>query len=266
MTMKKNQLQAMIQNYNEALFENCGLRDYFSCRDLGISTASNGRVVATINRANYELTEEGEYHHHVLSHQINLVLKGRAVMKFDGFGEVELTTRTCFYMPPKIKHTFVSCSENFSTMEICTPSNFETVEDDPKTYSKETRLPRSFFMQTYEQGSFEKRGLRDYLSYRDLGIAKKTDGAILAHIIRAEGGAYQGSGEWHHHILDDQFVYVLQGWANVQFEGQDPVCVKEGTCFYQPSEIKHAFLACSVDFEALEICLPAEFETISSGG
>jgi quercetin dioxygenase-like cupin family protein len=262
--MTKTQLQAMIQCDDEALFERRGFRDYFSYRDLGVATASNGRVVAQINRANYQLTKEGELHHHVLTHQINLVLKGSAIMKFEGIGEVELTTGTSFYMPPNIKHIFVSCSENFTTMEICTPANFDTIEDNPKTYSKSTQLPQSFSMQTVEQGSFEVKGLRDYLSYRDLGIAKVTNGAILAHIIRAEGGAYQGRGERHYHILDDQFVYVLQGWANVQFEGLEPIRVKSGTCFYQPSEIKHAFLACSEDFEALEVCLPAEFETISS--
>ena len=262
--MTKIKLQPMIQYDDEALFENRGLRDYFSYRDLGVATASNGRVGAQITRANHQLTREGELHHHVLTHQINLVLNGNAIMKFEGIGEVELTTGTSFYMPPNIKHTFVSCSENFRTMEICTPADFDTIEDNPKSYSKSTQLPQPFSMQTAEQGTYEVKGLRDYLSYRDLEIAKETNGAILAHIIRAEGGAYQGAGEWHYHILGDQFVYVLQGWANVQFEEQEPVCVKAGTCFYQPSKIKHAFLACSKDFEALEVCLPADFETISS--
>ena len=256
-------LQTMIQHYDEDLFVSQGLRDYFSYRDLGVSTASNGRIVAQINRANCQLIEEGGLHHHVITHQVNLVLKGSAIMKFEGIGEVELKTGTSFYMPPNIKHTFVSCSENFTTMEICTPANFETVEDNFETYSISTQLPQPFFMQAAEQGTFEIKGLRNYLSYRDLGIAKETNGAILAQIIHAEGVAYQGSGEWHFHILDDQFVYVLQGWANVQFEKQEPVYVKAGTCFYQPSKIKHAFLACSKDFEALEVCLPAEFKTIS---
>jgi len=258
------QLQAMIQHYDETLFENCGLRDYFSYRDLGVTAASNGRIVAQINRANYQLTEEGELHHHVLTHQMNLVLGGSANMKFEGIGEVKLITGTSFYMPPNIKHTFVSCTKNFTTMEICTPAYFDTVEDNPETYRKSTQLPQPFSMQTAELGVFEIKGLRDYLSYRDLGIAKETNGAILAHIIRAEGGAYQGGGEWHHHILDDQFVYVLQGWASVQFEEQEVVRVKAGACFYQPSGIKHAFLACSENFEALEVCSPAEFETFSS--
>ena len=253
----------MVQHDDESLFESGGLRDYFSYRDLGVTAASNGRINAQINRANFQLTEEGELHHHLLTHQINLVLKGNAFMKFEGVGEVKLIPGTSFYMPPKIKHSFVSCSENFMTMEICTPANFETVEDNPEDYRKSTQLQQPFFMQTAAQGAFEIKGLRNYLSYRDLGIVKETKGAVLAHIIRAEGGAYQGSDDWHYHILDDQFVYVMRGWAKVAFEGQEAVLVKEGTCFYQPSEIKHAFLACSGDFEALEVCLPAEFETIS---
>lgn len=264
MTIVTAQPKAMVQHGDETLFENRGMRDYFSYRDLGVAEASRGRIVAQINRANYELTEEGELHHHVLTHQINLVLQGTAVMKFEGTGEVHLAKGTSFYMPPDIKHTFVSCSDDFITMEICTPADFGTAEDDPKTYSKSTSLPQHFSMQTAEEGVFEVQGLRNYLRYRDLGIAEETKGAILAHIIRAEGGAYSGSGEWHYHILDDQFVYVLQGWADVQFEGQKPLRVEAGTCFYQPSEIKHAFLACSGDFEALEVCLPAEFETVAA--
>lgn len=252
---------AMVQHDDERLYENRGLRDYFSYRDLGVEAASQGRIVAQLNRANYELTEEGELHHHVLTHQINLVLRGTAVMKFEGTGKVDMGAGDCFYMPPDIKHTFVSCSEDFITMEICTPADFGTVEDDPATYSADTKLDQYFSIQKAADGVFETQGLRDYLSYRDLEISKVTNGDILAHIIRAEGGAYEGSGEWHYHILDDQFVYVLQGWADVQFEGQDPVRVKAGTCFYQPSEIRHAFLACSADFEALEVCLPADFET-----
>ncbi len=254
------QQEAMIQHGDESLYVNRGMRDYFSYRDLGVEKASNGRIVAQLNRANYELTEEGELHHHVLTHQINYVLRGSAVMKFEGTGKVAFETGACFYMPPDIKHTFVSCSSDFITMEICTPADFGTVEDDPDTYDENAKLPQYFSVQSAQDGVFKTQGLRSYLSYRDLGIADVTKGAILAHVIRAEE-ALSVPGEQHYHVLDDQFVYVLQGWADVQFEGQAPVRVDAGTCFYQPSEIKHAFLGCSADFEALEVCLPADFET-----
>lgn len=253
-------LEAMVQHGDKNLFVNRGMRDYFSYRDLGVEKASNGRIVAQLNRANYELTEEGELHHHVLTHQINYVIAGSAVMKFEGSGKVNLAADDCFYMPPNIKHTFVSCSADFITMEICTPADFGTLEDAPDTYDENAILPQFFSTQSAKDGVFKQQGLRTYLSYRDLGIAEVTRGAILAHLIRAEGEMSE-PGEQHYHILDDQFVYVLQGWADVQFEGQEPVRVDAGTCFYQPSEIKHSFLGCSSDFHALEVCLPAEFET-----
>jgi len=258
--MMTEHLAAMIQYGNEKLFVNRGMRDYFSYRDLGVEKASNGRIVAQLNRANYELTEEGELHHHVLTHQINYVLRGKAVMKFEGTGKVELAAGDCFYMPPNIKHTFVSCSGDFITMEICTPADFGTVEDDPETYSKSAKLPQYFSNQPSEDGVFERQGLRSYFSYRDLGIAEATGGAVLAHVIRAEEELSE-PGDQHYHVLDDQFVYIIQGWAEVQFEGPQPIRVDAETCFYQPSEIRHAFLACSSDFQALEVCLPADFET-----
>ena len=259
--MEAMKLEAMIQPGDPSLYVNRGLRDYFSYRDLGIGEASSGRIVAQINRANQAVTEEGELHHHVVGHQWNLILKGWANMKFEGTGIVHLAEGTSFNMPPNIKHTFVSCSEDFSTMEICTPADFKTVEDAPETYDQAAQLPQHFSMQTAEEGVFETQGLRSYLSYRDLGIAKATNGAMLAHLIRAEYALAEGSGQ-HYHILDDQFVYVLKGWADVRFGDGESQRMEAETCFYQPSEIRHTFVACSEDFLALEVCLPAEFETI----
>ena len=47
-------------------------------------------------------------------------------------------------------------------------------------------MPARLSVQNSEDGVFEHQGLRSYFSYRDLGITKATNGAILAHIIRAE--------------------------------------------------------------------------------
>ena len=255
-------LKPMIQPEDPALFVDRGLRDYFSYRDLGIGQASSGRIVAQINCANRALNEEGELHHHVVGHQWNLILKGWAKMKFEGTGEVYLAEGSSIHMPPNIKHTFVSCSEDFATLEVCTPADFKTVEDPPETYDEAAQLSQHFSMQTAEDGIFETQGLRSYLSYRDLGIAKATNGAILAHLIKAEYALTESSEE-HYHILNDQFVYVLKGWSKVRFEDDEEHIMDAGTCFYQPSEIRHTFLACSEDFLALEVCLPADFETVA---
>jgi 2-keto-4-pentenoate hydratase len=61
------------------------------------------------------------------------------------------------------------------------------------------------------------QGLRSYFSYRDLGITKATNGAILAHIMRAENAETEPS-ERHYHVLEAQFVFVLKGSAEMLFE------------------------------------------------
>ena len=120
----------MLQTEADGTFEERGLRDYFSYRDLGMLEATGGRVMAQINRAKAAVTEEGGKHHHVVDFQMNYVLKGWAKMNFEGIGEVLMEAGTAMHMPPGIKHTFVSCSDDFETLEICLPGDFATVEDE----------------------------------------------------------------------------------------------------------------------------------------
>ena len=124
-------------------------------------------------------------------------------------------------------------------------------------------MPARLSLQNSEDGVFEVQGLRSYSSYRDLGITKATNEAILAHIIRAENAVTESS-ERHYHVLEDQFVYVLKGSAEMLFEDGQQYRFEAGCCYYQPPEIKHTFLSCSKDFMALEACLPPKFETVTT--
>ena len=45
-------------------------------------------------------------------------------------------------------------------------------------------MPR-FHVAHRKDGKFERRGLRNYFEYRDLGIKRATKGAVVAHVIRA---------------------------------------------------------------------------------
>jgi mannose-6-phosphate isomerase-like protein (cupin superfamily) len=110
---------------------------------------------------------------------------------------------------------------------------------------------------------FERRGLRAYFEYRDLGIRRATGGRILAHVIRARPGKAP-HGAWHRHAVKAQFVYVLKGWMLLEYEGVGEVMMKAGTCFYQPPNIRHRELAHSGNVEVLEIVAPANFKTRSA--
>ena len=120
------------------------------------------------------------------------------------------------------------------------------------------------FRVSHLKGSkFERRGLRGYFEYRDLGIERATRGKVVAHVIRARPGKAP-HGEWHCHDVDVQFVYVLKGWVLFEYEGVGKVRMKAGSCFYQPPRIRHRELEHSKDLEMIEIVAPAKFRTYDS--
>ena len=107
---------------------------------------------------------------------------------------------------------------------------------------------------------FQRRGLRSYFEYRDLGIKRATNGKVVAHVIRARPEKAP-HGEWHRHDCRVQFVYVLKGWALFEYEGVGRVLMKAGTCFYQPPNIRHREIRHSKNLEMIEVVAPASFKT-----
>src|SRR6266849_4214635 len=120
------------------------------------------------------------------------------------------------------------------------------------------------FSVSHREGSkFERRGLRSYFEYRDLGIKRATRGKVVAHVIRARPGRAP-HGEWHYHDIRVQFVYVLRGWVLFEYDGVGEVLMKAGSCFYQPPRIRHRELKHSRDLEMIEVVSPATFRTRAS--
>lgn len=105
-----------------------------------------------------------------------------------------------------------------------------------------------------------ERGLRSFFAYRDLGIARATDGRVVAHVIRAADGV-EFSSQPHRHHTTFQLVYVLRGWIEFEYEGQGAVRLEAGSCVYQPPGIRHRELGHSNDVEMLEIVMPGDFTT-----
>ena|SRR5437016_4194941 len=120
----------------------------------------------------------------------------------------------------------------------------------------------AFHVTHLKDAVFERRGLRNYFEYRDLGIRRLSKGKVVAHVIRARPGKAP-HGEWHRHACRLQFVYVLKGWALFEYEGVGKVLMKAGSCFFQPPRIRHRELAHSKNLELIEIVSPASFRTYS---
>ena len=105
-------------------------------------------------------------------------------------------------------------------------------------------------------------GLRAIFDYRDLGIKTATNGDYIAHIIKANGRSNPDEvQQWHLHHCDFQFVMVLNGWAEFEYKRHGIRRIEKGDVVNQYPRVIHREIACSPDFEVLEIVSPADFKT-----
>ena len=105
-------------------------------------------------------------------------------------------------------------------------------------------------------------GLREIFEYRDLGWKDSSKGDYVAHIVKANGKEMTDEvQDWHVHDCTFQFVMVLNGWAEFEYEGQGIHRIEKGDCLNQRPGIPHREIACSKDFEVLEIVAPSDFKT-----
>jgi hypothetical protein len=131
-----------------------------------------------------------------------------------------------------------------------------------KTRSPRHMWPKQTFVVSHPRDKDYKTGLRSYAKYRDLGVAKATQGAVVAHVIRMVPPCVpEEVSKRHFHDVDFQLVYMLKGWMKGEYDGRE-IMMKEGSCWIQPSRIKHTVLDYSDDCEMLEIVLPADFDTV----
>ena len=105
---------------------------------------------------------------------------------------------------------------------------------------------------------FKSGGLRDFFSYRDLGIADATNGKVVAQLMRAERAPEAGTG-WHRHVADFHIVIMLKGWARFMYEDKEHL-VEAGDVVHQRPGIVHYLFDYSPDMEYLEIVGAGRFQ------
>ena len=103
-------------------------------------------------------------------------------------------------------------------------------------------------------------GLSDFFLYKDLGVEGATNGAVIAHLVKANKAPEQGTG-WHRHEAEFQIVIMLKGWARFMY-GDRETLVEAGDCVHQRPGIVHYLFDYSPDMEYLEIVSPADFKSI----
>jgi quercetin dioxygenase-like cupin family protein len=121
----------------DAVFEDGGLRSFFTYRDLGIAAATGGRVQAHVIRAKAPHDGVSGWHRHSLDFQMYYVMKGWIRFRYEGAGEVLAVAGSCVHQPPGIRHVELGHSEDLELIEITLPAEFATEEVAPPAEAAE---------------------------------------------------------------------------------------------------------------------------------
>jgi hypothetical protein len=105
-------------------------------------------------------------------------------------------------------------------------------------------------------------GPRRYFRYRDLRVSEATQRRIHIHIVRATQSLEGGTG-WHSHSMGQIFC-VLRGWADLGVERQPAVRMSAGDAMCLSPRMRHNVPAFSADYLVLEMCVPADYDTIDA--
>lgn len=116
-----------VSHLRDAHFES-GLRSFFEYRDLGIKSATDGRVVANVIRGKPGAPFSGQPHRHDTTFQLVYMLQGWIEFEYEGQGAVRLEAGSSVYQPPMIRHREIGHSEDVELLEIVMPADFATEE------------------------------------------------------------------------------------------------------------------------------------------
>ena len=108
-----------------------GRRSFLKYQDLGVSTASSGRMRAQVMSATAGMTEPTGWHYHVCDGQFVYALKGWVDLEFEDGETIRLQAGESLYIPGGLRHNEIATSETLEILEVCVPADMGTVACDP---------------------------------------------------------------------------------------------------------------------------------------
>jgi quercetin dioxygenase-like cupin family protein len=104
------------------------------------------------------------------------------------------------------------------------------------------------------------KGRREFFQYRDLGVAEASGGNMRAQVMIASQGLSRPTG-WHYHECDGQFIYIIKGWVDLEFEDGRTIRVEEGDSLFIPGYLRHNEIRTADTLEILEVSTPGVMGT-----
>lgn len=123
-----------------------------------------------------------------------------------------------------------------------------------------TQQPQSIAIATVENPTYVA-GRRSFFKYRELGVTEASNGAMRAQVTEASQGITEPTG-WHYHVCEQQFIYMLKGWVDLEFEDGRKVRLTQGDSMMIPGGTRHNETATADEMDILEISVPAKMGTV----
>ena len=98
-------------------------------------------------------------------------------------------------------------------------------------------------------------GRRDWVEYLDLGVEEASCGKLSTHLLRLRSAMTEPTG-WHVHPCEFQWVYMLDGWMDVQFEDGTSPRVEAGSVLFIPGGWGHNEIRTSDAASGIEVFMP----------
>jgi putative sterol carrier protein/quercetin dioxygenase-like cupin family protein len=92
-------------------------------------------------------------------------------------------------------------------------------------------------------------------------IRQQTSDRFDVQILKANPRVAWTGSPWHMHHHDIAITYILQGWAEFEFEGVGVVRFEKGMLMNQPANNRHREGVTSNDFMGIAFIAPAKFAT-----
>jgi len=125
--LQKTKLKFSHVKPGDTEFKSGGLRDFFLYRDLGITDATRGQVIAQLVKANLPPEQGTGWHFHQADFHIVIMLKGWARFMYEK-RETLVSAGDCVHQRPGITHYLFDYSPDMEYLEIAAPADFGTVE------------------------------------------------------------------------------------------------------------------------------------------
>ena len=104
-------------------------------------------------------------------------------------------------------------------------------------------------------------GRRAFFTYHDLGVKDGSNGALSAQIMKSKQGLGEPTG-WHYHACEGQYIYIIKGWVDLEFENGEKKRCNEGDSMFIPGGMRHNETATADELEILEILVPSDMVTV----